>query len=116
MDKGKNVLGYLLNLRIFESYQQYFMNEIQTKYFIDSNNVKEILSNSFKSIVENNTCEDLNLSNKNVSIDLNHIQCDLKNPFITFKCKIINQDKTIGFYSVVFEQTGKIIDDFFVIF
>lgn len=98
------------------SYQQYFMNEIQTKDFIDANNVKEILSNSFKSIVENNTCEDLNLSNKNISIDLNHIQIDLKNPFITFKCEIINQEKIIGFYSVVFEQTGKIIDDFFVIF
>lgn len=104
-------------MRIFVCYQQYFMNEIQIKEYIEFNNVKEILSNSFKSIIENNTCEDLDIDNKNISIDLDNIEYDSKkNPLITFKCKIINQDKTIGFYSIVFEQTGKIIDDFFVIF
>ena len=93
------------------------MSEIQIKEYIEFNNVKEILSNSFKSIIENNTCEDLDIDNKNISIDLDNIEYDSKkNPLITFKCKIINQDKTIGFYSIVFEQTGKIIDDFFVIF
>ncbi len=93
------------------------MNEIQIKEFIEFNNLKEILSNSFKSIIENNTCEDLCVSDKNISIDLNQIEYDSKkNPFITFKCKINNGEKSIGFYSVVFEQTGELIDDFFVIF
>jgi hypothetical protein len=93
------------------------MNEIQIKEFIEFNNVKEILSNSFKSIIENNTYKDLDVSNKNVSINLDYIKYDSKkNPFITFRCEIINQEKTIGFYSVVFEKNGKIIDDFFVIF
>ena len=110
-------LSYPRLRQALSRYQQYFMNEIQIKEYIEFNNVKEILSNSFKSIIENNTCEDLDIDNKNISIDLDNIEYDSKkNPLITFKCKIINQDKTIGFYSIVFEQTGKIIDDFFVIF
>lgn len=98
-------------------YQQYFMNEIQIKEYIEFNNVKEILSNSFKSIIENNSCEDLDVSYKNISIDLNNIEYDSKkNPLITFKCKILNEEKIIGYYSIVFERNRNIIDDFFVIF
>lgn len=85
-------------------YNQYYFGQSLAMAILKGKEITPIMQDDIIEAIEN------------VSIDLNHIQSDLKIPFITFKCEIINQDKTIGFYSVVFEQTGKIIDDFFVIF
>lgn len=93
------------------------MNEIQIKEYIESYNVIQILQNSFMSIIENNSCEDLDIKSKNVSIDINDVEYDSrKNPLIIFKTKINYNGKAIGYYSLVFEKDGKVEDDIFVIF
>ena len=92
------------------------MNEIQKKEYIEKNNVIQILQNSFMSVIANNSCEDLDIESKNVSIDINNITFDsTKSPLIIFKTKINYNGKTIGYYSLAFEQNGKVEDDFFVI-
>ena len=93
------------------------MNEIQIKEYIESNNVIEILQNSFLSIIENNSCEDLNIESKNVTIEINNIEyVSTKNSLNIFKTKINFNGKAIGYYSLAFQKNGKVEDDFFVIF
>lgn len=87
------------------------------KEYIENNNVIQILQNSFMSVIANNSCEDLDIKSKNVSININDITFDsTKSPLIIFKTNINYNGKTIGSYSLVFEQNGKVEDDFFVIY
>jgi hypothetical protein len=93
------------------------MNEMQINDFCEINNIKEKFSSFFNVLIENNSCEDLNISDKNISIDLEKIHSGIiRNQYFLFKTKVINKKKELGHYSLIFEQNGKLIDEFFVIY
>ena len=92
------------------------MNKIQIKKYVEVNNVEELFSNSFKSILQNNTCEELDIKNKNISIDFNNVEYVFRNLTLrSCKSKIYDTNNAIGYYSVVLNEFGEIDDDFFVI-
>ena len=93
------------------------MNKIQIKKHLEVNNVEELFLNSFKSIIENNTCEELNILNKNISLDFNNIEYVFRDlALISCKSEIYYDNNVIGYYSVFFNKLGQTDDDFFVIF
>lgn len=102
---------------LFLNHQKFFMNKIQIEKYVEVNKVEELFSDSFKSIIENNTCKELDIKNKNISLDLNNVEYVFKNTtLISCKSKIYDDQSEIGYYSVVLNDFGKIGDDFFVIF
>lgn len=80
-------------------------------------NALELIQNSFKNILTNNTCVELDIDSKNISIDLQGItytRAELD--YHKFQTTIVNnQNKTIGYYAIVITNCNEMIDDYFVI-
>ncbi|MDP9957446.1 hypothetical protein J2X97_003115 [Epilithonimonas hungarica] len=88
----------------------------QIKEFIENHNVKNKLSNSFKYLLENNSLEDLDIENKNISIDENIIRHKiLETGFHSFQTPIFKDGNEIGYCSLDYDDNAEIIDDFFII-
>lgn len=90
------------------------MNKIQIKKYVEVNNGRIILK-FFKSILQNNTCEELDIKNKNISLDFNNVEYVFRNLTLSSCSKIYDTNNAIGYYSVVLNEFGEIDDDFFVI-
>lgn len=75
------------------------------------------MNQSFKNILENHTVEDLDIESKDISINLQNIDCfqtELK--YRKFQTSILNQQKIkIGYFGLIISKKGEIVDEYFVI-
>ncbi len=93
------------------------MNDFQIKDFIAIHNVHQTFTKSFNSLLNQNTAEDLNINDKNVSIDVENLEFELPgDDVIAFKSDINRDGNKIGYYRLVFALNGKLLDDYFVIY
>jgi|GEM_PF-2033514 len=93
------------------------MNDPQIKNFIENYNVSGTFIKSFSSLLDQNTCADLDISNKNISIEIEKLDFELLDgDAIAFKSQIDQDGNKIGYYRLVFALNGALIDEFFVIY
>ena len=89
----------------------------QIKDYIEKNNIKNELKNSFLNLLTINNCEDLNVKHKDFQIDENNIEYEQTFlGFHLFKTPILKQNNEIGYYALEYDNNFEIIDDFFVIY
>ena len=86
----------------------------QIKEFIEKQDIKNELKDSFSSLLSVKNCEDLDIEDKNLQIDENNIEYK-KNlfGFHLFRTPILKQNNEIGYYALEYDDEFKIIDDFF---
>jgi len=88
----------------------------QIKEFIKNHNLKNELLNSFKDLLEKNSLGDLDIEDKNISINENIIKYKLlETGFHSFQTPILKNGFEIGYYSLDYDDNGEIIDNFFII-
>ncbi len=90
--------------------------KMEINEFINKHKIQEKILNSFSHLVNSNKIEDLNIENKEVSINIKKI--DYKKTELnqhSFQTSILKNKKEIGYYAVIFTNEGNEIDDFFVI-
>jgi len=93
------------------------MTVIQIKNFIENYSVSDTFIKSFSSLLDQNTCTDLDISNRNISIETENLDFELLNgDAIAFKSQIDQDGNKIGFYRLVFTSEGELTDESFVIF
>jgi len=92
------------------------MNSFQIKDFTAKYNVHQTFIKSFSSLLDQNNVEDLDITDKNISIDVENLEFELLgNDAVAFQSDINQDGRTIGYYKLVFDLKGKLIDEFFVI-
>lgn len=93
------------------------MTNFQIIDFTAKHDIHQKFIKSFKSLLDQNTCEDLNISKKNISIETEKLDSELLDGnAIAFKSQIDQDGNKIGYYRLVFSLNGALIDDFFVIY
>jgi len=93
------------------------MTDFRIKDFITIHDVHQKFIKSFSSILDQNTCADLNISHKNISIETENLDFELLDgDAIAFKSQIDQDGNKIGYYKLVFALNGTLIDEFFVIY
>ena len=87
-------------------------NKLEIEDFITIHNVKSELLFLFQEVLNNNSEKDLDLINKNISINVNNINYIFSNyTFLIFSVPILKNDSVIGFYSLEYDDSGKVIDE-----
>ncbi|REG99594.1 hypothetical protein [Flavobacterium aquicola] len=93
------------------------MTEEQINQFIRIQKIEDEIQRSFECLLNDNTSEELNINIKNISIDPKNIKYKLTEvDFHSFQTSINNGENEIGYYALLYDCEGKIIDDFFVIY
>lgn len=93
------------------------MADFQIKDFIENYSISDTFIKFFSSFLDQNTNEDLDITDKNVSIDIENLEFELLDSYhIAFKSQIDQDGNKIGYYRLVFALDGTLIDDFFVIY
>ena len=93
------------------------MANFQIKDFIETNNISDTFIKSFRSLLEQNTCTDIDISHKNISIETENLDFELLDEdAIAFKSQIDQDGSIIGYYRLIFALNGELIDDFLVIY
>ena len=93
------------------------MNNFLIKDFLDTHNIHYIFTKSFSSLLDQNTCADLDISNKNISIETENLDFELLGGnTIAFKSQIDQDGNKIGYYRLIFTSTGELADEFLVIY
>ncbi|KFC23836.1 hypothetical protein [Epilithonimonas lactis] len=88
----------------------------QINEFIENHNLKNELLNSFNYLLEKNSSGDLDIEDKNISINENVIKYKLlETGFHSFQSPILKNGLEIGHYSLNYDDKGVIKDDFFII-
>jgi nicotinamide mononucleotide adenylyltransferase len=79
--------------------------------------IQEKMEISFKNILKNHTCEELDIENKKISINSKNIErFKTELGYNEFKTSIFNElGKEIGYFSLVFTNENEEIDEYFVI-
>jgi hypothetical protein len=79
--------------------------------------IQEQMETSFKTILEKNTAEDLDIENKNVSINSQKIEYSKMDlGYHRFQTLIFDEkNKHIGYYALIVSNNNEIIDEYFVI-
>ncbi|WP_293785728.1 hypothetical protein [uncultured Pedobacter sp.] len=91
-------------------------NNLHIKKFVAAHNIHHIFIQSFKSLLDQNTCEVLDITDKNISVDTENIEAEVGDlNTITFKSTVHQNNNKIGYYKLVFTTAGELMDDFFVI-
>jgi hypothetical protein len=79
--------------------------------------IQEQMENSFKTILEKNTAGDLDIENKNVSINSQKIEyskTDLS--YHRFQTNILDdKNRNIGYFVLIVSNNNETIDEYFVI-
>lgn len=89
----------------------------QINEFIENHNLKNELLNSFNYLLEKNSSGDLDIEDKNISINENVIKYkQLETGFHSFQSPILKNGLEIGYYSLDYDNDAEIIDSFFVIY
>jgi len=91
--------------------------DLQIKDFIAVYDVHQKFIKSFSSLLNQNTCTDLDISHKNISIKTKNLDFELLDgDAIAFKSQINQDGNKIGYYRLIFALNGELIDDFLVIY
>lgn len=89
----------------------------QIKNLIIKFGIQEEIEKSFKNILENHTCEELNIENKNISINsknIEHSKTDFG--YNKYQTPIFNDTNIqIGNFALVVTNENERIDEYFVI-
>ncbi len=90
---------------------------LQIKKLIIDFGIIEEIENSFKNILENHICEELEIENKNISINSKNIEhSKTEFGYYKFKTPIFNDLKNeIGYFALVVTNENERIDEYFVI-
>ncbi|QDW26598.1 hypothetical protein FFJ24_017920 [Pedobacter sp. KBS0701] len=92
------------------------MTDFKIKDFITIHDIHQKFIKSFSSLLNQNTCTDLDISHKNISIETENLDFELVNgDAIAFKSQIDQDGNKIGYYKLIFALNGALIDEFFVI-
>ena len=89
----------------------------QIKHLIEKFEIQEKIEKSFLKILEIHTCVDLDIENKNISINIKNIE-HFKTEFgyNKFQTPILNNLKNeIGYFALVVTNENETIDEYFVI-
>lgn len=93
------------------------MNKLQINDFIETYNIQNVFTNAFTSLLEQNTCEELGVTDKNLSIDVEHLEFELSDfNMVAFKSAVEQNNNKIGYYKLIFTSDGELADDFFIIY
>lgn len=93
------------------------MDKIQIIDFIEMHNIKYSLVENFKNVLKNNSIDDLDITNKNLSIETENIITELIDQvWISFRTKIKQDGNDIGHYSLKYDLNGELIDEYFTIY
>lgn len=93
------------------------ITDFQIKDFITIHDVHQKFIKSFNSLLDQNTCADLDIGHKNISIETENLDFELLNgDAIAFKSQIDQDGNKIGYYKLIFALDGVLIDEFFVIY
>jgi hypothetical protein len=85
--------------------------------FIKTFHLEKTFISSFNSLLDKNTAEDLDIPDKNISIDTQNLTLvSQAADTISFKSLIYWGSNEIGYYQLVFTLNGQIIDEYFVIY
>ena len=79
--------------------------------------IKEQIDTSFRTILKENTAEDLDIENKNVSINSQNIEYSKTEfGFHSFQTQILDEkNNSIGYIAIIVTNTNERIDEYFVI-
>ncbi|MGV0923166.1 hypothetical protein [Empedobacter tilapiae] len=86
------------------------------KEIIKKYKIKTELDKSFSDLLNSNSCEDLNINNKEISINtanINYNKTTLN--FHLFKTPILEKNNEIGYYALEYDSKFQLIDNYFVI-
>ena len=90
----------------------------QIKKLIEEFEIQEKIEKSFMKILEFHTCDELDIENKNISINTKNIEhSKTEFGYNKFQTSIINeQKKEIGYFALVVTNENEKIDEYFLIF
>ena len=90
----------------------------QIKKLIEVFEIQEKIEKSFMKILEIHTCDELDIENKNISINTKNIEhSKTEFGYNKFQTSIINeQKKEIGYFALVVTNENERIDEYFLIF
>ena len=90
----------------------------QIKKLIEEFEIQEKIEKSFMKILEIHTCDELDIENKNISINTKNIEhSKTESGYNKFQTSIINeQKKEIGYFALVVTNENEKIDEYFLIF
>ncbi|MBO9672822.1 MAG: hypothetical protein J7577_05235 [Sphingobacteriaceae bacterium] len=92
------------------------MTTAEIKTFMLAHNIQHIFIQSFKSLLDQNNCEDLDITDKNISVDIENIEPEVgDSDTITLKSAVHQNNNKIGYYKLVFTPAGELLDEFFLI-
>ncbi|MGQ7852790.1 hypothetical protein ACUN24_00925 [Pedobacter sp. WC2501] len=93
------------------------MTNFQIIDFTAKHDIHQKFIKSFKSLLDQNTCEDLDISNKNILIETENLDFELLDgDAIAFKSQIDQGGNKIGYYRLVFTINGELLDESLVIY
>ena len=89
----------------------------QIKHLIEKFEIKEKIEKSFLKILEIHTCDDLDIENKNISINIKNIEhFKTELGYNKFQTPLLNNLKNeIGYFALVITDENETIDEYFVI-
>lgn len=92
-------------------------HEMKKDDLIQKFGIKEQIDTSFRTILKENTAEDLNVENKNVLIIAKNIEYSKTEfGFHRFQTQIIDEkNNAIGYIAIIVTNTNERIDEYFVI-
>ena len=85
--------------------------------FFGELNITNELTTHFKKLLKNSSEKDLDIADKNICIDLENLEYKKTEfNFHSFQCSILKDQNKIGYYSLIYDENAKLIDELFVIF
>ncbi len=93
------------------------MTDLQLKNFIETYSIADTFIRTFNTLLDKNIPEDLDIPDKNISIDIQNLTSASQHEETVFLKSPINRyTNEIGYYGLVFTLNGEIIDEYFVIY
>lgn len=93
------------------------MNKPQINDFIKTYHIQSVFTNAFAFLLNQHTCEQLDITDKNLSIDVEHFEQELPNAnTVALKSTVYQNNNKIGYYKLIFTYDGNLMDEFFVIY
>lgn len=91
-------------------------NNHEINYFIENHNIKKELKNNFEHLLKNNYATELDIIDKNISLDTENIEYKKTEiSYHLFKCSILRDQNGTGYYALIYDDNGNLIDELFLI-
>lgn len=84
--------------------------------FIENNNIKNELTSNFERLLKNTSKKELDITEKNICIDLENIEYKKTEfNFHFFQSSILKNHNKIGYYALIYDDNMNLTDELFVI-